>query len=91
MIKYRNRLNSAEVRDQFGEIYDNLNFKRSKSTMVLLEPAICQFRILILTCVLINLEGYPYFQIFTINMTTTFMIIYIQWYEVYKEKDQMFF
>jgi len=88
--KNKSKLNSKSIKEQFGSLYEELNIKRTQSSWVLQEPLISNSRAALLAFVLLFANNYPYFQIFTTNMSVTFMVIFIQWFNVYADPKVRF-
>lgn len=74
-------------KSRFDTIYKNLNYMRSLSLGVLIEPFLSQIRVLLMALYLVYLERNPYFQIFFTNLLVIWMVIHIQWFEVFREKS----
>lgn len=81
--KHKDKLNTRPMKEKYGTLFEALNYKRSNSNWVIQEPLINNIRVALMGISLLFLSDYPYFQIFYTNMSVTFMVIYIEWCEVY--------
>jgi hypothetical protein len=90
MYMKRRKLNKETFKSKYGAIYESLKTTRNK-TSSFYEPLISMYRMLALTFVLIYLQEFRYFQLFFVNFSMTFILVYAGICEPYVDKTTSFF
>jgi hypothetical protein len=81
----RSKLRTWRFKDKYESLYEGLAYKRGHY-IVLAEPFFSFLRVLILISALIILQKNSYFQIFVVNFSSTFMVIYAGIASPYQDK-----